>query len=360
MAKYKKRADGRYSNSITITVDGVKKQRTVYGKTVREVDDKIAELRAQANKGAVVDDRSVTFTEWAEVWLNHKRSNVTYNTFSGYENCVRVHILPAIGDKRLKEIKKYHLQKIIDNLSEKDKIATAIKAKVTLCQLISEAVENDYIYKDVSKNLTTPKKGENKKRALSSDEIKNIQSADLPLMQRAFVDTLLYTGIRRGEALALTVDDIDINSKKISINKTVIFGKNQSSLQMHPKTVAGYREIPIPQSLCDELSELVGISDRFLFTKKNGDMMTKTSLRRFWEQVCKNIEASTGEKLNKDVTPHLFRHTYATKLFYAGVDVKTAQYLLGHSSVQVTLGIYTHLESDNLKKFENVVDDIFA
>jgi site-specific recombinase XerD len=63
--------------------------------------------------------------------------------------------------------------------------------------------------------------------------------------------------------------------------------------------------------------------------------------------------------LSSDVTPHIFRHTYATRLFHNGVDIKTAQYLLGHSSIQVTLGIYTHLEKENIEKFSEIVNNIY-
>lgn len=359
MAKYAKRADGRYCTTITLPLDGEKKKKTIYGKTIREIDDKIAELRAQANKGIVVDDRGVTLQEWAEQWLSSKKNMVSFNTYSGYENCVNVHIIPRIGELRLKELKKHHLQNIIDSLTHEGKSATAKKVKVTLGQLINEAVENEYIFKDISHSLTISKSPDSKKRALTQEEINNIKSAELPLMQRVFVDVLLYTGIRRGEALALTRNDIDLLNGKININKTIVFGKNQSSIKTCTKTSAGMRTLPIPDFIKDEIKTHLDNTEEFLFCKQNGEMMTRTGFRRFWEQIQKNICKSIGQPLSSDVTPHIFRHTYATRLFHNGVDIKTAQYLLGHSSIQVTLGIYTHLEKENIEKFSEIVNNIY-
>ena len=111
MAKYSKRADGRYCTTITVTLDGEKKKKTIYGKTVREVDDKIAELRAQANKGVVVDDRNITLGEWAELWLKLYKANKSVNTVQMYSVAVG-HIKKALDDTRLSQLKKYMLQKI--------------------------------------------------------------------------------------------------------------------------------------------------------------------------------------------------------------------------------------------------------
>ena len=359
MAKYSRRADGRYEAAVTIIIDGEKKKKHLYAKTVRELDDKIAEVRAQANRGGVVDDRAVTLGEWAELWLERKKLSVSYNTYHGYENSVRVHIVPMLRDIRLKDLKKHHLQSVLDVLIKEGKLPTAEKVRITIGQLIDEAVDNDYIYKNIAKNLSLPTKKAKEKRALTAQEQDALNTADLSPMQKAFVDTLLCTGIRRGEALALGKDDINLDKKTITINKTLIFGKNQSTIQLNPKTLAGVREIPIPDKLCIELAELLEDVGEVVFSKQNGERMTRTGFRRFWEQIKKNVEKSTGVALGADVTPHLFRHTYATKLFHAGVDVKTAQYLLGHSSVSVTLGIYTHLDKQNVNTFADKVNKLF-
>lgn len=93
-------------------------------------------------------------------------------------------------------------------------------------------------------------------------------------------------------------------------------------------------------------------SGEFLFTMNNGEPITKSSFRKFWDGIIKELQEAAkkidGTSLASDITPHIFRHTYATSLYYAGIDIKTAQYLLGHASIQMTLDVYTHL-----KRLEN-------
>ena len=81
--------------------------------------------------------------------------------------------------------------------------------------------------------------------------------------------------------------------------------------------------------------------------------MTVSSFRKFWKGIIKTTE------LPNDVTPHILRHTYATKLYYAGVDLKTAQYLLGHSNIQITLEIYTHLDKLKTNDIGDKINKVF-
>ena len=84
MAKYKKRKDGRYATTVTVSydTDGKRKQRTIYGKTIRELDDKLAEIKSQLNKGIVIDDEGLTVGEWAEQWLTLYKADVEHNTLA--------------------------------------------------------------------------------------------------------------------------------------------------------------------------------------------------------------------------------------------------------------------------------------
>ena len=91
--------------------------------------------------------------------------------------------------------------------------------------------------------------------------------------------------------------------------------------------------------------------------------MSKSSFRKFWDRIIAKTKIyadSTKKSIGDDVTPHIFRHTYATNLYHAGIDIKTAQYLLGHSSIQVTLDIYTHLENENISNTQDVLNKYFS
>lgn len=359
MAKYKKRNDGRYATTITVTVDGERRKKYIYGKTIREVDDKIAELRAADKRGAITEPNDITVSEWARTWLDtYKRGKVSDNTFHGYENAVEVHIIPRIGAYRLNQLRPNHLQGVLNELITAGEIPTARKVKIVLTNIIKTAIKERYIIDNIADCLELPAYKSKEKRTLTEDEVELIKRTELTTRQRAFVDLLYYTGLRRGEALALTSSDIDFDKSTIRVNKTIVFGKNQSTIKDSPKTSAGERTLPMPEALKESLQEIVEEGEP-LFRKQGGGYLTKTAMRRMWESIIQKLEKESGNRMSNDLTPHLFRHNYATILYKAGIDVKTAQYLLGHSTIQVTLAIYTHLSQVDNSKLTEKLNSIF-
>ena len=91
MAKYKKRSDGRYATSIIIgyTDDGRAKRKVIYGRTIMELDKKVANFKSLQNKGIIIDDKGLTVQKWADKWLALYKSDKSYNTYSMYKNTVR-------------------------------------------------------------------------------------------------------------------------------------------------------------------------------------------------------------------------------------------------------------------------------
>lgn len=159
---------------------------------------------------------------------------------------------------------------------------------------------------------------------------------------------MLYTGLRRGEVLALTVEDINLSDRILTVNKSLYFEVNNANIK-DPKSKSGYRQIPIPDRLIDELRiYILTLENNILFTMNNGNYMTKSSFRKFWDSIIKAVKEKTDNPNEITFTPHIFRHTYATNLYYAGIDIKTAQYFLGHSSLSMTLEIYTHLDKQHI------------
>ncbi len=162
--------------------------------------------------------------------------------------------------------------------------------------------------------------------------------------------------MRRGEALALTWSDIDFKKRLLTVNKNLVFKENNSEIKQSPKTDAGNRIVPIPDKLIIVLEEFrQNCSAMQLFTMTSGDIMSRSSYAKFWAKIKKKIDNSVvlvtaKDHINtppKNITCHILRHSYATSLYYAGVDIKTAQKLLGHSSISVTMDIYTHLDVNN-------------
>ena len=142
----------------------------------------------------------------------------------------------------------------------------------------------------------------------------------------------LYAGLRRGEVLALRYEDIDRDARLIHVTKAVEYIGNSPQIKQ-PKTAAGVRSVPLLQPLADAIPEGRGL----IFAREDGGPLTKIQYRKRWQKYCSAIGC--------DITAHQLRHGYATLLFEAGIPDKDAQELLGHSSIQVTRDIYTHIRS---------------
>ena len=344
MAKYTKRPDGRYATSIIIGhANGKPQRKFFYGNTVRELEDKVAEFKSLQNKGIVIDDEGMLLQDWATQWLELYKSQKSYNTYSMYKNAIDKHINPAIGNIRMKQLKKHNIQELLNKLTKDDHYRSAEIVKLTMKQIVSAAIDEQYIYVDITRGLSLPKKPRKEKRALTDTEYDKLKNARLTPKQRLFVDILLYTGLRRGEALALTPNDIDLGKRTISVNKTLIYKGNEPVIKQTPKSNASLREVVIPDILLESITDnLPHCGSEYIFTMEKSDkLITQSSYTKFWAAIAKAAE------LPNDVTAHILRHNFATKLYYGGVDVKTAQKLLGHANIQITLDIYTHLADDN-------------
>ena len=162
---------------------------------------------------------------------------------------------------------------------------------------------------------------------------------------------MLYAGLRIGEVLALDWTDIDFDKRTITVSKARATLKNQPYLKT-PKTKAGIRVIPIPEVLYEVLYS-TRKKKGLVCPDVNGNLMSGVAQTNAWRSYINHLNECAGGRRGsgrrkpviviEKITPHMLRHTYATMLFDAGVDVKSAQKFLGHSDIEVTLEIYTHL-----------------
>ncbi|MDR1559965.1 MAG: site-specific integrase [Clostridiales bacterium] len=355
MVKYKKREDGRYLRQIQVGFydNGKPKYKAIYGKTIKELEDRVAEFQQNQKRGMIVNDEGLTVGRWAEQWLESYKANNEYNTIRMYKGILSAHIIPSIGGIPLKKLKLFHIQDMINKQLADGHHRTAQQTLLTVKQILKTAVKNELIYKNAAEDVEIPKKAKPKKRALTDQEIGYIYAASLDLKQRAFLLTLLCTGMRKGEILALTKNDIDLKERAISVNKDAIIKVNQMEIKDRPKSEAGNRVIPIVDALYPILLEYMKQQDSMIvFPAAGGGLMSDTSYRFFWDRILKALNVAAGGSNGKlkvmalapDITAHLFRHTFITLMYYSGVRLKTAQYLAGHSSIQMTMDVYTALD----------------
>lgn len=310
-----------------------------------------------------------TLSSWAEYWYhNFKKNQVSDTTKQNYVSCIKNHIMgSSISNKCISEITTVDLQSIVNYAySVKNLTRTTKLLFDTLKQMFNRAFLLNEINKDVSLNLMLPKIQLNKRTPLNENEIKVFLSANnLNIHEKAFIYLALLAGLRRGEILALSKNDIDFTRKIIFVNKTIEFPKNIGRIKQSPKSKSGIRTIPIVPQLEEILIRLCTqqSSAHIFVDPATGQLFTKSKSYYFWKNIIKKINSYNTSCMNplvlsKNITPHVLRHTYATALYYAKVGIKDAQYLLGHSSIEMTMDVYTHLKRHDDETTNNVINKL--
>jgi len=352
MAKYIKRVDGRYQSNICIEIDkdtGKRKFETVYAYTIPDLENKKADIKDKVNKGIYANDKKLTIEAWGNKWFESEKAICGIRTKEMYELILYSYIIPNLGKIRLRELKQSDIQLMINKNAEH--FRTCEQIRMSTRQMLDSAIEDGLIYKNVGLKIKLPPKYKEEKRALTAVEKKAISKTEFTDKEKTFIYLILYCGLRRGEVLALSRGDIDKKNKEINIRNAVTFDHGNAVQKSYPKSFAGIRSIPIPDALGEVLEpylkQLEGMC-LFEMERKSGQLMSKSSYDKFWNKIINKINITAGGtediKAIQGLSAHVFRHNYATMLYYNDIDIKDAQRLLGHSSIKLTLDIYTHLD----------------
>ena len=358
----KKRKDGLYNVQVYVGTreDGKREYKSFYGKTKKEAQFKADAFKVKMNKGVISDGSTVEF--WARTWIAEKSVTVGNSQRENYERAVD-RLIAALGTVPISEVRPVALQAIINDLYVLNP-STGSPASKRLLQLQTQTIKqifrfallNRAIDYNPADGLTVPSAAPaGQRRALTPEEIALV--TDFPHPMRTGVLLMLYAGLRRGELLALTWDDVDLDAGTVTVNKSVEFVGEDPRVKT-PKTAAGNRVVYIPAVLIDYLRPLQSSG---LVFPHDGDIFKKTQFRHAWNAYLLDLDqhvsgvskfhpARRGLVSVDRFTPHCLRHTFCTMLFEKGVDALTAQNQLGHADLKTTLGIYTHLSADHARE----------
>ena len=372
-----KRRDGRWQASFSESrdSDGKLKRRYVYGKTKREVLDKLAEYQESARNGCLIaKNDSPSVEEWTNRWLwSYTKNSVKAKTFDQYESICRVHIIPYLGKLSLVKLSSDDCQDLVNAMHEKGLSRRTIElTKTILNAALKLAKKNNLVRNVVTENVVLPKKTHKKARVLSqSEQPLLIEELKENYIGRALLFSL-YTGLRRGEVLALTWDDINFNERTLNIEKSLARVKTHSDgpkkttlCVSTPKTESSNRIVPLIDKAVELLllhkqeqqryAKTVGTYYKdinLIFSNSNGGYIDPGNLNRKLNKISKRLGLGT-------ISPHVLRHSFATRGLEAGVSLKAMQGFLGHSSIKITGDIYTHLLEEQKLKEAAKFNDVF-
>ena len=375
MASFRKHDTGweyrlRYKDPFT------KKYRE---KSERGFDSKRAAAQAAADfekrLSEGYEQSDIGLAEYLDVWLiEYKTGTVRKNTIKIHQNNIKTHIKPYFKSILLRDVKPIMYQKFLNFLIDEGLSKRTVEI---VHSTMHNAYEKAVTIGKIDKN---PCDGASIKGAKRKAEIKFIESDQIPNFLLAarqygyiywiFFKLLIETGMRKGEAAALTWSDIDLKKLKITIDKTLDFtADDKGSLFGDTKTLRSSRTISITQSLANDLryhanwqnNNKLGLGDQYnhdlnlVLCREDGNFMPKSSLFNAFSRILKRAGLPP-------LPIHSLRHTYAVLLLEAGAEMKFVQEQLGHGSIQITSDVYSHISKKigkaNMDKFEAFTENI--
>lgn len=283
-----------------------------------------------------------------EEWLKYKKNTVKKSTYYNYSYSVAKYLYPSFAGKNITKIKNYNnfIEELSDTLSPK-----TVRDIVTKLKEIINFYEEEHNTKINVKKMSLPKMNKKEIQILSNKEKQKlekycIQQNDLKSLG---IVICLNTGLRIGEVCALRWENIDFESRKIHVEKTIerIYSKEENKTVViidTPKSITSVRTIPINSKLYNILKQIRGKS-------KKTDFVLAGSSEHYVEP--RNYQYHFKEILKRNKVKkykfHTLRHTFATNCIEAGMDIKSLSEILGHADVSITLNIYVH-SSDKAKR----------
>lgn len=343
-----KRKDKKlYEKKITLgrNASGVTVRKSIYAKTKVELERKAFEARQEWLETApAFDTEQIGFVAYCRRWLFLEKSDKGIRTREMYENLINSYIEPRFHDILISEITQTDLLEFIQRHS--DRPNTASKLKIMLRQVYSSAEDAGLIPfgKIRIEKLPTYKAKPAEKRALTDVERDALFAADLTEKERCFVLTLFYTGLRREEALALTSGAFDFEKKTVKVSQVLIKDGSKVVISPSAKTIGSLRSVPLPDAYLVQCQKYIRSCKGFIFgmDRKEGEPMTASSFVKFWKRIREKLSAICPSAI--ELTPHMFRHNYATMLYYSNISLKMAAKLLGHKDTAMIMRVYAHLD----------------
>jgi integrase len=320
-----------------------------YGHSLAEAHRKSALKKIALENGDIGTSCNMTVSSWANDWFEtYKEHSVGHGQYLNYKTIIDSIIIPAIGNKRLKDVNDTDLQRIINSKAGCSK-SYLTKIRYTLHGIFKRAKKSRLIPFNPADDLELPLSTDGTYRSITDFERVSIL-AFCPLHYAGlWIKTLLFCGLRPAETRALDWRHIDFNYRRINI---VVSMKADTTIIDSPKSAAGVRSVPVPDSL---LADFAAVKrDPFLpvfLQPTTGRRHTDTSMRCLWLNFKRELDIFLGaslyrnqiviSKLAPDLVPYCLRHTYGTDLQNAGVPINVAKYLMGHSDIGTTANIYT-------------------
>lgn len=343
--------------------------------TEKELNEKVRTRKNDIDKG-FSSDGSATVSQWANTWLTvHKKNTVSPPVYKSLEGYLNNYALPIIGKKRLDSVTTTDIQIVLN--ADANGEWHKIKLRSTLKSMFKQAVVSRLISFNPCDGVPAPEAPPTELRSLTDKEraifVEVASESDYGL----FFEMLLYTGMRPQEAAALLWKDIDPKTRSVSITKAL----KSDDTKGKTKTKSSVRVIPLPHGFYEKLDVTRGKPNEYVFvsrvwvTGQGGKPLKHQTMKRMWNRFKRDMLLKAGaityrnkitnENPNetvkgiRDLTLYYLRHTYATDLCRAGVHLRSAVALMGHSDSKMLTKIYSEFTQDQAELARNQLANFY-
>ncbi len=342
------------------------KRRTVYSSDLRQLREKENEIQKFLNSGVDYAAGNITVVELIERYIRLKRG-VRYNTRVGYQFVLNLVRKENFGYRKIRDIKVSDAKQWFIKLTEDGRgYSTITSVRGVIKPAFQMAYNEDIVRRNPFDFKLDIIPNNSKKRIAMTEEQ---QKAFLTFIEEdrhycKYLDeflVLLGTGMRISEFTGLTVHDLDFEKRRIHVDHQLVRTRSGEYYIEETKTKSGVRYIPMVGKVYESLQNIlanrkpvktervIGGHSGFILLDKDGNpkiaMHIEHVMKRAW-----NKYNATHETPLPPITPHVLRHTFCTNMANAGMDIKSLQYLMGHSDVSVTLNVYTHASYDKAEQ----------
>jgi integrase len=346
-----KRNDGRWVGQYLVHTAKGPRYRYLYGRTRREVDEKLTRAKADRDGGLVFDPSKLTLAGYMEQWLRDSAQNrLRPKTYKDYEGLTRVHIVPALGRIKLKnltslQVQQFYGTKLESGLSKR----TVEYIHTVLHSALKQAVRWDLVPRNVTDSVDPPRPEAEERPTFNLKQARLFLETARDDRFEALYVLVIWTGMRRGELFGLRWDDVNLQQGLLHVRQALAPDAKSFSL---PKTSKGRRKIRLTSEAVEAL-------------KRHKVALNEERLRQgtSWQDHGLVFPSQVGTPMNPDnfvkrsykplleraglpqMPFHCLRHTFATLMMPNG-HPKVVQEMLGHSRVSTTLDIYSHTSQD--------------
>jgi integrase len=360
-----RRKDGRWAGTVQVGVTeyGGRQRRTVYGRTRAHVLEQLDELRRQAARGAVPEPGRLTVGDYLKRWVDDvAASRVRLGTLDVYRRALAP-VRERLGGLRLRALSPLHVQSMLRALEEEGKPGRARQMTYTyLRTALRDAVRMRLLVSNPCEGVDRPRAVRPEVAHLAREEVARLLEAAKGDRLEALYVLAVASGLRLGELLGLRWRDVSLRAGEVTVRRTLIENvtTGQRTLE-EPKTARSRRTVGLPAFAVAALRrhrDALGAAphpDRLVFADRLGQPIRRSNLhRRSYKPLLERA------KLPR-VSFHALRHTHATLALEAGVHPRIVQERLGHASIELTLGTYSHavprLDRDAAERLDTLLGE---